>query len=87
MKNWVCDGLVIFRGATDGLLCARGCRTSRSGCSGGPVSWEWWISLLKQSAIRLRFAWLTSVSGACHIELDELQFEKHEEQNKSQNNS
>ena len=38
MKNWVCDGLVFFRGAADGLLCAGGRRSSRCGCSGGPLS-------------------------------------------------
>ena len=49
MTNWVCDGLVIFRGAADGLhralIGAR--RTSRCGCSGGPASRQWWISLAK----------------------------------------
>ena len=53
MKNWVCDGLGTFRGAANGLLCARGHRTSRCGCSGGPVSRGWWISPAKQSTTRL----------------------------------
>ena len=46
-KNWVCNGLVIFWGAADGPLCARSRRTSRCGCSGGPVS-RGWVSPVKQ---------------------------------------
>ena len=51
---------------------SRGRRTSRCGCSGSPASREWWISLLKQSTTRLKFAWIASVSGTCHVELDKL---------------
>ena len=68
VKTWTCDGPCNFRGAADGLLCARGRRTSRCGCSGGPVSREWWISPGNQSTTRLKFAWLTSVSGTGHVE-------------------
>ena len=39
----------IFFGAADGLLCARGRRTSPCCYSGGPVSREWRISPRKQS--------------------------------------
>ena len=47
MKNSVCNGLVIFLGAADGPLSARARRTPRCGCSGGPVSREWWIISVK----------------------------------------
>ena len=39
---------------------------------GGRVSREWWLSPVKQWTTRLNFAWLASVSGTCHVELDEL---------------
>ena len=89
MTIWVvCDGLVNFRGATDGLLCARDSRTSRCGCSGGPVSREWWISPVKRSTAGLTFGWLASVSGTPDVELDELpDLKKHEEQNNFQKTS
>ena len=62
----------LLRRPADGLLCGWGCRTSRCGCSGGPVSREWWISSVKQSTTRLKLAWLASVSGTCHVDLDKL---------------
>ena len=72
MKNWVCDGLVFFRGAADGLLCAGGRRTSRCGYSGAPVPRECGISPVKQSTTRLTIACLASVPRTCHVESDEL---------------
>ena len=33
---------------------------------------EWWISSVKQSTTRPKFAWLASVSEACHVELSKL---------------
>ena len=72
MKYWVYDCLVHFLGAADGLLCAKGRPTSRCVCSGGPVSWESWIQPVKHTTARLTFAWLASVSGICHVELDKL---------------
>ena len=74
MKNWVCDGLVFFE-APRMVYSAinRGRRILRCGCSGGSVAREWWISPVKQST-RLKFAWLTSVSGTCHVELDKLPY-------------
>ena len=60
----------IFLGAADGLLCARGRRTSRYGYSGGPASRKWWISPLNQSTTRLKFDWACfDFSRTCHVEL------------------
>ena len=72
MKSAVCDGLVICSDPTGGLLCAGGSRASRCGCSGGPVSREWGTPPVKQSTTRLKFAWLASVSGTRHVELEKL---------------
>ena len=54
--------LICFRGAVGGLLCARGRRASGCGRSGGPASRDRWISLLKQSTTRNKFACFASVS-------------------------
>ena len=70
MKSWVRDDLINFGGAADGLLCARDHRTSRRGCSGGPVSRKWRISPVVQSTTRPK--WLESVSGTRYVELDKL---------------
>ena len=85
MKNWVCDGLVIFLGAANGLLRARGRRISRCGCPGGLVSREWWISHVKQSTARLKFAWLASDSGNMPRRVGQTpRIKSHEDQTRSQ---
>ena len=44
----------------------------RSAAAPVAFSRERWMSPVKQSTTRLNFAWLASVSGACHVELDKL---------------
>ena len=61
MKHWVCDGVHFICGAVSGLLCARGRGASRCGRSGGPACWDLWISPLKQSTTRHKFAWFAFV--------------------------
>ena len=48
-NTWVCDGLVNVGGAADGLFCAKVRRISPCGCSGSPVSREWWISPVNEA--------------------------------------
>ena len=81
-KNWICDGLVTFRRAANGLLCARGHRTSRFSAplvlslgNGG--------SRLKQSTTRLKFAWLASVSGTYDVESNEIPKSNHTKSKRS----
>ena len=60
MKSWACDGLVFFRGAVDGLGCAKGPRRSRCHCSGSPTYRNRGFSPLRQPTTPDKFARLDS---------------------------
>ena len=66
-KHWACGGLDCFRSVAGGLRCARGRRTPRCGCSGGPTSRKGGFSPLNQPTTWYQLRGRLRLYTTCHV--------------------